>query len=155
MSTISRPIYVLGVAQLVAQLGELDDVGLGGLRLAGARGPERAGKVRDRHDEVEGARPDRQLCCAVPVAALDRIARRRGRQRIVGAQDAGFEIGFLHHVVHDVARLLVLRELQVGIGHVILGVQIIADRFFRLRRLHRGDVGIDRLLPVADAGVDV
>ena len=43
----------------------------------------------------------------------------------------------------------------MGIDHVILGVQIVADRLLRLRGLHRGDVGIDRLLPVADAGVDV
>ena len=55
------PIAVLGLAQLVAQLGELGDVGRGGIRLAGARGPERPGKMRDRHYEVEGARPDRQL----------------------------------------------------------------------------------------------
>ncbi len=60
-----------------------------------------------------------------------------------------------HHLVHDGARLLVLAELEVGIDHVILGVQIVADRLLRLRGLHRGDVGIDRLLPVADAGVDV
>ena len=41
-----RPIGVLGLAQLVAQLGELGDVGLGGVRLAGARRAERAGEMR-------------------------------------------------------------------------------------------------------------
>jgi hypothetical protein len=87
--------------------------------------------------------------------ALHRIASRRGPQRIVGTQDGRFEIGLLHHFVHDGARLLVLAELRMGIDHVILGEQIIADRLFRLRRLYRGDVGTDRLLPVADAGIDV
>ena len=43
----------------------------------------------------------------------------------------------------------------MGIDHVILGVQIIADRLFGLCCFHRGDVGVDRFLPVADAGVDV
>ena len=91
----------------------------------------------------------------VPVAALDRIARRRGRQRIVGARDSRLEVVLLHHVVDDGARLLVLAKLEVGIDHVVLGVQIVADRLLRLRGLHRGDVGVDRLLPIADAGVDV
>ena len=54
-----RPIGVLGVAQLVAQFGELGDIGLGGFRLAGTRGAERAGKVRDRHHLVEPVRPHR------------------------------------------------------------------------------------------------
>ena len=40
------PIGVLGIAQLVTQLGKLGDVGLGGLRLARARGPEREGEGR-------------------------------------------------------------------------------------------------------------
>jgi hypothetical protein len=56
-----RPIGVLGFAQLIAQLGELGDVGLGGIRLAGTRSPERSGKVRDRHYEGKAARPDLQL----------------------------------------------------------------------------------------------
>ena len=43
----------------------------------------------------------------------------------------------------------------MGIDHVVLGVQVVADRLLRLRRLHRRDVGVDRFLPVADAGVDV
>ena len=73
----------------------------------------------------------------------------------MGGRDGRFEIGLPHHLVHDGARLLVLAELEVGIDHVVLGVQIIADRLLRLRGFHRSDVGIDRFLPVADAGVDV
>ena len=91
----------------------------------------------------------------IPVAALDRVAGRRGCQRIVGAETVALNSVSLHHLVHDGARLLVLAELQMGIDHVILCVQVIADRFLRLRCFHGRDVGVDRFLPVADAGVDV
>ena len=45
-----RPIGILGLAQLVAQLGELGDVGLGGVRIAGAGRPQRAREMRQRLD---------------------------------------------------------------------------------------------------------
>jgi len=47
----------------------------------------------------------------------------------VGAQDGRFKVGLSYHVVHESAGLLVLAELQVGIDHVILGVQIIPTDF--------------------------
>ena len=43
-----RPVGVLGVAQLVAQLGELGEVRPGGFRLARPRGAEGAREMRDR-----------------------------------------------------------------------------------------------------------
>ena len=44
-----RPIGVLGSAQLGAQLGERGDVGLGRVRLAGARRPQCTRKVESPH----------------------------------------------------------------------------------------------------------
>ena len=43
----------------------------------------------------------------------------------------------------------------MGIDHVVHAVQLIGERLVHLRRLDRGGVGVDQLLPVADAGVDV
>ena len=44
------PVGVLGLAQLVAQLDEFGDVGLGGFRIAGAGGAEGAREMCHRLD---------------------------------------------------------------------------------------------------------
>src|SRR4029450_5750933 len=71
-----RPISILGLAQLVAQLRELGDVGLGRLRLARTRRAERAGEMRDRRDESEVGRLDLELGGAPPIPTLHHRARR-------------------------------------------------------------------------------
>ena len=77
-----RPIGVLRVTQLVAQLGELGDVGLGGFRIARAGRAERARKMSDRLHVRQRAGTDLKFRRGLPVAALHRVARRRNGQRI-------------------------------------------------------------------------
>ena len=59
------------------------------------------------------------------------------------------------HLVDDGLRLLVLRELQIGIDHVVHRVQLLVEFLARLCRARRRDVGRDRFLPIADAREDV
>jgi hypothetical protein len=91
----------------------------------------------------------------LPIPTLDHIACRTRRQREGRAALIGADVGGLHHVVDDGARILVLRELQIGVDHVVLAVQLIRRRLVGFGRAHRGLVGGNRLLPVADAGKDV
>jgi hypothetical protein len=53
-------------------------------------------------------------------------------------------------VVVDRAGLLVLRELKVGIDHVVRGMQLFDGFLVRAGRLDRRDVRLDRVLPIAD-----
>ena len=73
----------------------------------------------------------------------------------MGGESVGAEAGELTHLVDDNARRFVLAELQVGVDHVVPAMHLATAFLFRLRRAHRLDVGRDRFLPIADAGIDV
>ena len=119
------PIGVLGRAQLVAQLGELGDVGLGGVRLARPRRPESAREVRHGFDMGQRARPDRKLRRRVPIAALDRVARRAHRQRIGAGDERLGEAADPAHLLDHRLRFRILPSLQIGIDEVIHRVQLV------------------------------
>ena len=149
------PIGVLGLAQLVAQFGELGDVGLRRLRVARACRAERAGEMRDRRDKGKLGRPDLELGGAPPIPTLDHVTRRTCRKRKGAAAFLGTEVGRFRHIVDDGAGIIVLGELQVGVDHIVLPVQLIGGCLVGFGRTHRGLIGGDRFLPVADAGEDV
>src|SRR5262249_61290447 len=75
------PIRVLRLAQLVAQFGELGDVGLGRLHVDHACRAERAGEVCDRHDKGKLGRLDLELGGALPIPTLDHVTRWTCRKR--------------------------------------------------------------------------
>src|SRR5262249_44570973 len=106
-----RPVGVLRLAQLVAQLGKLGDIRLGGLRIAGARGAQCACEMAYRLHMGEGTRPDLQLGCALPVTSLDRVARGRGCERVCGGESVRSDARDGIHLLDHLSRLAVLPQL--------------------------------------------
>ena len=86
---------------------------------------------------------------------LHRVARRRGRERETRTGKVGIDGSSCRHLVDHSARVLVLRELQIGIDHVVLTMELITILLVGLGGAHRARIGRDRFLPVADAGEDV
>ena len=149
------PIGVLGLAQLVAQLREFGDLGFGGVRLARARRPEGAGEVRHGLDVGQWGGPHSELRRRVPIAALDRVARRAHRQRIGPGNERLGEAADPAHLLDDRLRFRILSRLQIGIDEVVHRMQLVVGFIAGFRGARRFRVGADRFLPIADAGEDM
>jgi hypothetical protein len=111
--------------------------------------------MRNRHDMRVLARPNLQLRRPAPIPALNHVARRRCGERKTRARDVRIVCGRRRHLVDDGPRVLVLCELQIGVDHIVLPVQLVAVLLVRLGRAHRRGIGRNRFLPVADAREDV
>ena len=110
-----RPIGVIGFAQLVMQLSELGDVCLGSFHIAGAGSAESAREMRHRPNEANALG---ELAARLPPSSL-RVrpysARRHQPRARIRARDGRLvKFGHSLHLIHNVTRLLVLRELQMA-----------------------------------------
>lgn len=90
-----------------------------------------------------------------PMVAFDGVADGNG-----GCGVANFEVGHsqaLHFskLVENLARIVVLAELQVGVDEIVHGVELFADVVLIAGGLCGGEVGGDGVLPEAEAGKDV
>ena len=93
---------------------------------------------------------------------LERMTGWDRGQRVARSELRVVEARHVGNPVRDLARLVVLSSLQVGVLQVIHGVQRVergrsreGPSDPRLRRPGRGDVRVDRLLPHPQAGEDV
>src|SRR5262249_16749108 len=112
-----RPIRVLCFAQLITQLGELRDVGFGGLSLTGTCRTECSRKMRHCIGIGDGAWPDLKLGRALPIAALYDVTRlARGASVKSGESLVTFS---WRNMVDNRPSLRVPSELQVGIDQIV------------------------------------
>ena len=119
------PVAILGGDQFVAQLGELCDVRLGGVRITRPRRAERAGKMCDRLHVRQRARAKLKGGGRCPVAALHRIARRRYCERIRSHQECFGEAFDRVHLLDHRFRPRVLPKLQIRIDLIVHRVQLV------------------------------
>ena len=125
---------------------------------SGSGGPDGPRKVRQRVRVQKRRRDGRQGRRFIPGTALQRIARRNGGERVVTcdrrrrvhrcSRDPWRERG---HLLDDLASGPILPGLQVRIHLVVERVELLGDRLVPARGLGRGQVGVDRVLPVPDA----
>src|SRR5262245_5291027 len=78
-----RPVGIAGLAQLIAQLDEGGEVRSRSVYVAGTSSTERAGEVSNGIGIRKLARPNLQLGCALPIAALNHVASFAGSSPIV------------------------------------------------------------------------
>ena len=156
------PVVVIGSGELCLDLVETGDLGAGCRRIACTGGAKRASEVRDRLGHGKLAVANGQLRRPVPATALQRKARRSGRQRSVDPQlrdEKWFKVG---KRIDDLLRVAVSRRLQVGVhkeiremGHDRMGpIRIILRRNVICRGFRR-EIGADRILPHAEHRIDV
>ena len=127
--------------------------------VAASRGAERAREVRDgvRPGKRRLARRERRS--VGPRVALERIARRDSRQRVIaGRRRRGVARARCLYLrakrgdrVDGPLGRRVLRRLQVGVRLVVERVQLFRDRVVFPCGRRRRQVGLDRILPKADA----
>src|SRR6516164_1061873 len=99
--------------------------------------------------------PDRELRGRIPIAALDRVARRTHGQRIGTGNERLGEATDPTHLLQERLSFRILPRLQIGIDEVIHRVQLVVGFVAGLGSPRRFRVGADRFLPIADAGEDV
>ncbi len=118
--------------------------------------------MRDRLGCRERRAERLQLRRALPVLALEHVARGHGGARRVARRDRPDHLLDLGALVDQRFRLRVLAELQVGVLHEIERVRHAGEHAVELRlravlarHLVRLEVRVDRLLPHPDHRVDV
>ena len=119
----------------------------GGVDLAAAGGAERAGEVRDGVGPGKRRLAGDQRRRLAPRVALERVARRNGRQRVVaGGRRRGVAGAAVWRFAGRVAAITVerplgrrvLRRLQVGVDLVVERVQLLGGRVVLARGGGRG-----------------
>ena len=157
-----RPVRLARCEKPFAQLLELVDVGLRGGGIAAARRAQGAGEMRDGFGGRERRAERLQLRRALPVLALERVARRNRGARGIAGRHRPEDLADLCVLADQLARLRVLAELQVGVLHEVVGMrhadQHAVELGFRRVLARHGDrpqVRGDRLLPHADHRINV
>ena len=123
-------------------------------QVATARRADGAREMSDGGHERIGGWRQWQLRGLFPHPALDHETGGHGRYR-VGSDETRSAAGDLHHLLDDLARVLIVAELEVRVHHVVDGVIRLVGLVALASNLHRALVGAGRFLPGAHAREDV
>jgi len=146
-------------SERVAQALELSDRRPRCNRVTSPRRTDSASEVSDRISESELSLVDCEMRSVAPGAALESISRGHRRHReITGrgwccARRLGRVEARNHrrNVREKLARRPVLTRLEVGVHHIVAGVQLFSSLMRHGRSRFRFAICIDRLLPVSHA----
>src|SRR5215204_7298060 len=109
-------------------------------RIPGTGGAEGAREMCHGLDLRQKARAHGEFRRALPVAALDGVARRRGSEGVRPGDEGLGEAADLVHLLDHRCRLLVLRKLQMRVDEVVHGMQLVVSLVVLLRDTRCGGV---------------